>query len=85
MGCAFSGDGTVNFDFLAFFATHEQLHVWGSCLVGVALMVIEIALLLLRQRTILGYLNWANTEPPQTRSPHQGPSNAPADKVHCGD
>jgi hypothetical protein len=75
----------VNFDFPGFLATHEQLHVWGSWLVGMGLIVIEIVLLLFRQRTILGYLNWANTEPPQTRSPDKGSSDTPAAKAHCGD
>lgn len=34
------------------------LHVWGSYLVAALLMMIELLLLLLRKREILGYLGW---------------------------
>ncbi len=39
------------------------LHVWGSYLVVPALVLIELVLLLLRKREILGYLGWRRDDP----------------------
>ena len=38
----------------------NSLYVWGSYLVALALVLVEIALLVLRGKTILGHLGWAH-------------------------
>lgn len=38
------------------------LHVWGSYLVVPALMLMELVLLRLRKRAILGHLGWRRDE-----------------------
>lgn len=38
------------------------LYVWGSYLVAPALVLIELVLLLLRKREILGHLGWRRDE-----------------------
>ena len=38
------------------------LHVWGSYLLVPALVLIELVLLLLRKRAILGHLGWRRDE-----------------------
>ena len=38
------------------------LHVWGSYLVVPALMLIELVLLFIRKREILGHLGWRRDE-----------------------
>jgi heme exporter protein CcmD len=38
------------------------LHVWGSYLAVPAVMLIELVLLLLRRREILGHLGWRDDE-----------------------
>lgn len=44
---------------LSFLQTGENdLYVWGSYLVAIALVLVEIVLLLLRGKTILGHLGW---------------------------
>lgn len=36
----------------------HALYVWGTYAVGLALLLVEVVLLLLRKRTILGHLGW---------------------------
>jgi heme exporter protein D len=52
--------GSTWFDFL--FADHS-LYLWGSYLVGLALVAIEIVLLVIRERTIRGHLGWTGLDP----------------------
>lgn len=48
------------------------LYVWGSYAVALALGLTELALLLLRKRTILGHLGWTDISVERPRDPGRG-------------
>ena len=48
------------------------LYVWGSYAVGLALVLTELALLLLRRRAIVGHLGWNGSSPEHASGPGRG-------------
>lgn len=54
---------------LEFFWANRDLYLWGSYLVGTTLIVVELVLLVLRERTIAGHLGWSGIDPPPANEP----------------
>jgi heme exporter protein D len=52
----------------------SALYLWGAFLVGAVLMLIEIAVLVVREREILAHLDWKGpeTRPSAARAPGMG-------------
>jgi hypothetical protein len=50
---------------LDFLRSDHSIYLLGSYIVGLVLVLIEIALLVIRERTILGHLGWTDLDPPR--------------------
>jgi heme exporter protein CcmD len=57
------------------------LYVWGSYFMGLALVVSEIVLLLLRGRNIRGHLGWSRGHPRSPAAPRPGLYRRHRDRV----
>jgi heme exporter protein D len=51
-------------NWLDFLWADHSAYLWGSYIAGLLLVLMEVALLVIRERTILGHLGWSSPELP---------------------
>lgn len=57
------------FPWLDFLWAGHSLYLWGSYLAALGVVLVEVALLALRERTILGHLGWSGPDLPGRATP----------------